>query len=41
MTQTASYGAILPVLGMMIFIVALLKEVADRKDTDVGSTDLI
>ena len=41
MTQTATYGAILPVLGMVIFIVALLKEVADRKNTDVGSTDLI
>jgi DHA1 family inner membrane transport protein len=41
MTQTATYGAILPVLGMMIFMVALLKEVADRKNTGVGSTDLI
>lgn len=41
MTQTASYGAILPVMGMMIFIFALLKEVADRKNTSISSTDLI
>ncbi len=41
MTQTASYGAILPVMGMVIFIFALLKEVADRKNTSISSTDLI
>lgn len=33
MTHTASYGAILPVMGMVIFIVALLKDLADRKRT--------
>ncbi|WP_193323277.1 MFS transporter [Erwinia endophytica] len=41
MTQTASVGAILPVMGMVIFIFALLKEVADRKQTSVSSTDLL
>ncbi|KGT89160.1 hypothetical protein NG99_20255 [Erwinia typographi] len=41
MTQTASYGAILPVMGMVIFIFSLLKEVADRKNTSISSTDLI
>lgn len=41
MTQTASVGATLPVMGMVIFIFALLKEVADRKQTSVSSTDLL
>ncbi|MEI2265557.1 MFS transporter [Erwinia sp. CGal63] len=41
MTQTASYGAILPLLGMAIFALALLKEAADRKNGALGSTDLI
>ncbi|WP_312042237.1 MFS transporter [Erwinia sp.] len=31
MTQTARYGAILPLMGMVIFAFALLKEMADRK----------
>lgn len=41
MTQTATFGVLLPVLGLVIFIVSLLKEVADRKNTAVSSTDLI
>jgi len=41
MTQTASVGAILPVMGMVIFIFALLKEVADRRQTTMSSTDLL
>ena len=41
MTQTASYGAVLPLMGMVIFAFALLKEVADRKKSAIGATDLI